>query len=214
MPTDPTVKPDLITRARQRFLSDTTNHQMTVLRDDGLYRHLRFQVPGDWAYRYDLITWPGFLAVTGDMGEYLFTRIDDMFSFFGAEQSINPDYWSEKLAGKGTSDQAHVFTVPAFQAVVLDWYRFYAEDLEPAEASALRAAIDNELLADDIAPSNSHEGYQLLDSFNYGEHHITDCWEYNMTEFDSRFLWCCWGIVAGIKQYRENKLQPVEVQEA
>lgn len=39
-----------------RFLKDAENHKMTVVRDDGVYRHLRFMKPETTSYWFDLIT--------------------------------------------------------------------------------------------------------------------------------------------------------------
>lgn len=50
---------DRETEARERFDVDVAEHKMTVLRDEGLYRHLRFQKPGTSCYYFDLVTWPG-----------------------------------------------------------------------------------------------------------------------------------------------------------
>ena len=58
-----------------RFLPDVAEHKLTVLHDEGLYRHLRFQKPGTGFYWFDLITWPGNLAFKGDMGGFMFARI-------------------------------------------------------------------------------------------------------------------------------------------
>ena len=65
----------------ERFKKDTAEHQMTVLRDDGLYRHLRFRKPGTGIYGFDIVTWPGYLAISGDMGASMFTRLEDMIQF-------------------------------------------------------------------------------------------------------------------------------------
>lgn len=84
-----------------RFLVDTAFHRLEIIRDDGLYRHLRMKQPGTSCYYFDVITWPGYLTVTGDMGTWTFSRIADMFDFFGPWQDgINTGYWSEswKLA--------------------------------------------------------------------------------------------------------------------
>lgn len=88
-----------------RVLIDTAHHRLEILRDDGVYRHLRMQQPGTSFYYYDIITWPGYLTVTGDMGTWTFSRTRDMFRFFGAwDGQINTGYWSEKLeAGAGCS---------------------------------------------------------------------------------------------------------------
>lgn len=86
-----------IAKARERFTRDTAEHQMTVAQDNGLYRHLRFNAPGTYIYGFDLITWPGFLCICGDIQTHVFSRTADMFTFFGDGESINPDYWGEKL---------------------------------------------------------------------------------------------------------------------
>lgn len=97
----------------ERFSKDTATHEMTVLRDDGVYRHLRFKGPGSSAYCFDLVTWTGHLAITGDMGANMFCRLDDMFEFFRTDRlhgghTINPGYWSEKLQCAGERDGAEV----------------------------------------------------------------------------------------------------------
>ena len=64
------------------FLRDVQQHQIQVIRHDGVNRHIRFKRPGSMSYYFDLITWPGHLCYTGDMGTYVFRRMDDMFEFF------------------------------------------------------------------------------------------------------------------------------------
>lgn len=95
----------------ERFASDTATHEMTVLHDDGLYRHLRFtRVVTDEKtgkrsksslYWFDLVTWPGCLAINGDCGACTFSRVTDMFEFFRGSR-INPGYWAEKVRGETT----------------------------------------------------------------------------------------------------------------
>lgn len=88
--------------AKTRFDADTTKHQMTVLHDDGLYRHLLFKEPGSSFYWFEVITYPGALTLGGDMGTWTFRRTEDMFEFFRDGRGltrINPGYWGEKLQG-------------------------------------------------------------------------------------------------------------------
>jgi hypothetical protein len=91
--------------AAERFPRDTANHVMTVLHDDGLYRHLRFAAPGYGAYWFDLITLPNSLVFRGDGESFVFTILgtDDLFTLFrrtAHKGSINPGYWSEKLSSE------------------------------------------------------------------------------------------------------------------
>lgn len=83
----------------ERFTRETAGHEMTVLHDDGLYRHVRFMNPKSSGYWFDLMTVPGMLVFCGDGDSFVFRRIPDMFEFFrGRVGRINPHYWSEKLA--------------------------------------------------------------------------------------------------------------------
>ena len=77
------------------FVKHTEKHELKIIKDDGVYRHMRFGDPDTIIYSMHVTTWPGHLAVTGDMGTYLFSRIEDMFKFFRHDRP-NPQYWAEK----------------------------------------------------------------------------------------------------------------------
>lgn len=80
------------------FTAETKDHQLTVLHDDGLYRHLRIAAPFTGIWSWELVTWPGHLAITGDIGSgYTFHADEDMVPWFLASRTINPRYWAEKL---------------------------------------------------------------------------------------------------------------------
>ena len=57
---------DVNERAAKMFAVNTAKHQLTILHNDGLYRHVRFGRPDTSLYRYELVTWPGHLSVGGD----------------------------------------------------------------------------------------------------------------------------------------------------
>lgn len=93
------------------FAEETARHELTVLHDDGLYRHLRMRAPGTLMWGWDVVTWPGHLATSGDIADgYVFTRDTDMLEFFrvppysrnyyaDGAPCIDIGYWAEKLVG-------------------------------------------------------------------------------------------------------------------
>lgn len=93
----------------KQLLNNTQEHEMKILHNDGLYRHLRFQRGDSMIWHWDLITWPGSLAIRGDIGGgHIFTRLPDMLDFFDHGQApgwINADYWAEKTPDYGRSLQ-------------------------------------------------------------------------------------------------------------
>jgi hypothetical protein len=228
-------------KARESFIRETAKHEMQVLRDDGEYRHLRFQAAGSVFYYFDLVTWPGHLVICGDAGDYHFSRTRDMFSFFAAERGggfedveygINPHYWGQKLQGpKPGRDGAMSYSHDALRAHVIGWFEdatgpidpeayaaedyFTSLDLSTWQRFELSRALEREILTDeDDYAAAAHERlrdfewfYDGSDSWDYHSPgtpsvQISDSWEWDLREFDGRFLWCCWAIVWGIEQYR------------
>lgn len=91
---------ELIKKVRARVAVDLANHSVKVIRSDGLYRHWRCQNGDSWNQRFDIVTWPGSLCYTGDMGDYLFQRTDDMVAFMrGSWKSFG--YAAEKCVAEG-----------------------------------------------------------------------------------------------------------------
>lgn len=203
--------------SRERFVRETAEHQMTVLRDDGLYRHLRFKrSDGSSFYWFDILTWPGRLVICGDVGDYMFSRSQDMFTFFGDGGSsqgfdserwgINPYYWGEKLRGASHGrDQARHYSEDVYKARVREWLKdvIEAEDLDVDATTSLRAAVAEELLDDGFGElADEGEARRRLRDFEHSGHEISDSWEWDLREWDWSYLWCCWAIVWGIDKYR------------
>ncbi|MFG3476412.1 hypothetical protein ACGF3K_14270 [Streptomyces sp. NPDC047980] len=89
-------------QAKARFERDTAGHQMTVLHDDGLYRHLKFMNPEHGSFgSFQLITWPYNLVVkAGWTFHFDIDATPDMFDLFRRTSfsgEINPGYWQEKV---------------------------------------------------------------------------------------------------------------------
>jgi hypothetical protein len=80
---------------KERIANDLAKHTVTVRHMDGMYRHWRCQAPGTWVMGFDIVTWPGSLCFTGDMGEYLFQRTEDMVSFMRGS-CMSYEYAAEK----------------------------------------------------------------------------------------------------------------------
>jgi hypothetical protein len=183
-----------------RFARDTASHQMTVLHDDGLYRHLRFSSNprGYGEYWFDLITWPGRLAMVGDVGDdYVFTRLPDMFEFFRADRrwGINPHYWAEKLGAGRRSVQE--YSEDAFRQIVRE---LFVSAVECGEAPrGLGKAIRADILDQDLWDEG--EARKLLESFEYKGFTFGETWEYSFRDYESSFLWACYAIQWGIARY-------------
>ncbi|MCZ1006384.1 hypothetical protein [Streptomyces lydicus] len=184
-----------------RFRKDTARHQMTILHDDGLYRHLRFtsNPHGYGEYWFDLITWPGRLAMCGDIGEdYVFSRTADMFEFFRTDRrwGINPHYWAEKLGGGRRSVKE--YSEDLLRQLVVE--RFVSDARFEGVPAGTGKALRTWVLDEDL--SDEHLARNVLESFAYqGYEFADDVWEWDFHDYTSSFLWACHAIAWGIGQY-------------
>lgn len=192
------------TRPNEReFLRCVREHEMKILRDDNLDRHLRFKRPQTSNEYFDLITWPGSLCFTGDMGTFVFSRIADMFEFFRDERAnghlrINTGYWSEKLdAADRRTGGYERFEPEKFRQQVMRYAR---------ESGASRAILQQ--IKDNVLPyadDGESRAFEKACGFNSNGFTLQDFWEIDCREYTYHFVWCCYGIVWGIKQYDKFK---------
>jgi hypothetical protein len=191
---------------------------MTILHDDGLYRHLRFAEPGTGMYHFDLVTWPGRLTIVGDMPPeaLVFSRLDDMFQFFRGAGDINPGYWAEKLrSGRGAAEK---YSMDLFRQIVAERVADAVEadeDLGPVDDDrpGLAAAVEA-ALTDDYDYEHEEGAREFLIDFVYRytdaagaarSFKFTDTWEWDFAEYDWAYLWACHAIRWGVAQYDAAK---------
>ncbi|MDR3381770.1 hypothetical protein [Cupriavidus basilensis] len=213
---------------QQRFERDVASHEMTVIREDGVNRHLRFKKSGSSSYWFEILTWPNALCLHGDMGTYVFSRLTDMFEFFRTDQKranegelrINLGYWSEKLQAvdansrKGSATQ---FSAEKFTRVIneyrLRWIRDGRDALTKEQRRELWEAVNDEVLR--YIEDGEHAAYQHAQDFHWaaippGRHHtyvFEDLWEHNFEEYTFHFIWCCYAIAWAIRQYDAAKVE-------
>ncbi|GAB2718507.1 hypothetical protein [Streptomyces bullii] len=197
-----------------RFARDTAGHQMTVLHDDGLYRHLRFASPDGGGYRFDLITWPHKLTFVGEVGTYVFSvyPTEDMLRLF-RDSSVgdrpNFGYWHEKLVAWG--EPAIQFSNDLFDRKVAEELA-KAEEFYPGVTTAWREQTEGFLAA--YSMETEEEAREALAAFEYlPEGQWGEAWRFRYTsewkfdDYDWRYLWCCHAVVWGIAQYDAARKQ-------
>ena len=193
------------------FQNATREHELTVIQEDGVYRHLRMGKPDTRVWSWEIITWPGHLTITGDVGDgFTFARTHDMFDFFDesgyddyygdGSPFINPGYWAEKLghAQRGTEKNYS-------EDVFIDSVRQTLEDVRDCNNPDLdindyidqaRSCADNEHEARDWARSHT---YTLGSDF---------FWETDFSAFSEQYLIACYAIATTVRHYKQRDHRP------
>ena len=193
---------------RAHFAEFSKNHELTILHDDGLYRHLRIAEPGTGIYSWNIITWPGHLATSGDVADgYQFARLPDMFEFFRG-RDINPQYWAEKMPHT-LREQAQNYSDDVFRQYVLDYAAEWRENMLPAEQASFTAAITRDVL-DDIGDDPDYNR-EIVENFKFeSKSHgytllFSDTWEWDCRDWDYHFIITCQAVAKGISMYDRSK---------
>lgn len=199
---------DLKTEIAERFARETAEHEMTILHDDGLYRHIRFSAPESSAYWFELITTPGQLVFSGDGDAFVFRRLTDMFVFFRSSSGWNPGtridetYWAEKLVSD--RDAVKEYSRRLLNQLVSDYFRdVQAEKESPGIRRAWREATTGRF--PDYDTEHAEGARDALEHFKYQDFAFVDTWEWDLREYSWWYLWACHAIVWGIAQYDAHK---------
>lgn len=210
------------------FLQDVSGHEMQIICDDGFNRHIRFKKSGTTSYQFDLITWQGHLCYTGDMGTYVFARLEDMFEFFRTDREyavrkgkmlgVNLGYWAEKLLATDSngphSNGAIEFDQEEFKREVLAylvaWMREHRDETDAAWRRDLwNEVIDHVIEADDDEVGKLFALQHFVFHFppNGPRFRFDSDWlmETDFRSFTWRFQWACHAIAWGVMRYDEVK---------
>lgn len=211
---DETVAPALVEDPRSKeeiaFLRDVAQHQMLVLRDTPSYRHIAYRNPEDSECHFEILTWPGKLCYSGDMGTYVFSRTHDMFEFFRSPRTraknstrpLNIDYryWAEKLEASCRAGVKE-FDFNKFKTnveLLMSCFEF--------PLAAREECRDVVFDAFDVYSSKDLAMHELFE-FQYKDAATGKIFSFNNVEeldcesYTHSFLWCCHAISWAIEMY-------------
>lgn len=189
---------------KQRFDRDVAEHRMTVLLDNGVFRHVRFGRPGDTNASFYLTTWPMHLCISGDMGTYVFSRMEDMFQFFRGHR-VNFSYWAEKVQAEDRHSKTFEFSRDLFEAAVRDDFESFWESYgtdEAAKAEAWSDIEDHVINGDETVAAAVARAHEFEHD---GRLVFTDFWDNHLEGFTHHFMWCCHAIPWAIAKYDVEK---------
>lgn len=186
-----------------RFHNEVVNHRIKIEIDQPTFRYVRFRAEKSSTYWFDLITWPGCLCISGDMGTFVFSRVTDMFTFFrdcsgrktpGA-LALNLPYWAEKVTAMDRNGKVKQYSFDILKERIDEIIQ------EAATTKAQRDAVQ-ELLR---SCEHESEEYARRAVYEFDEFQFLDFGEYDLTNFTVGYIWCCCAIVWGINEYDRVK---------
>lgn len=190
------------------FAAEMVDADVCVLLNHGLYRHLQCQPQGVLGRPFDLMTWPGRLCISGDMGTYVFEGplLDDLFAFFRTGRgTVNLDYWATKLISQDVPVGYQAYAPAKFRAAIheylADWLEAPSEEpLTDTEITELRDCVAADVLS--WAGDGELDAYRAARDFVWRAESgiFAGFEETNLREYTTQFVWSChaiaWAIAA------------------
>lgn len=184
---------------KEAFLETVKNHRLEIIKDEGLYRHIVMS-DGTFNRKYCITTWPWGLCFSGDMGCFVFSRLEDNFSFFRRDQlAINEGYWHEKLMAIDRAGGSRKYSPKLFEEAIKGYYDDHFEFSTDTHKEAVWQQIQEDVI------SRSDDGHDCAitaaaqfksgDDFEFVDFY-PDCMEYTY-----HYLWCLYAIVHTISEY-------------
>lgn len=185
------------------FAADTKDHQLTILLDQGEHRHLRAHTVDAETGRprhlhsVNLVTWPGRVAVSGDMNGFTFRA--DLPTLRSATQGdISWSYLAEKVdAG---ADNTRGFSTEAFHEAL--WEQVTQALTDDTAPEGLPSEAANQFIGDDAETFHTEEDARAAArDFEHDGWEFYDIDEWDLTSYTSDFERAALGLQLVIRLY-------------
>lgn len=189
---------------------DVAGHKLSVLMEDGLYRHLLFKAPTRSEYWFEIMTAPGTLTVRGDMGTYVFARETDMVPFFlGSANGDKPntDYWAEKCVSHDGRRGVKEYSEQVLRARIEEAVRGhmeYADMAQGTERLDFRVEVREHLEGIDLGDQRDAQR-ELMGFVHKTGNPFEDAYEWDPTEYTFSFQWTVHTLLIALQAYREQQ---------
>jgi hypothetical protein len=158
-------------------------HAVTVEHEHGLYRHYRCGKPDSSVYAFHVVTFPGRVIVSGDVGDMAWSRCPDMLEWAaGAIQSIG--YFADKTWG---SLRVKEWSPEVATAAVEEEYADRLHDLDDEQDAHKFLAKCRDVRADLLLAIEN--GYHAFTEAYYGSAWYGGDFP-GVEDYTAEFLWC------------------------
>lgn len=193
-------------RKSEDILKNISSHTMTILHDQGLYRHLEFSKNGSNLGKFEIVTWPGNLAFNSFGRNFVFRRLPDMLDFFRKDPSLDLgyDYLEEKCVAVDRYEGSKRYSKELFKQTVNECVQNCLNNNTSINADDLHASVDEAIFS---CADFEHEARRAVNDFEFNgaSDLFYDFFEHNFDDYTPAFIWCCHVVNWAVSQYDASK---------
>jgi len=171
---------------KKQFLDDVMTHEIVDWHEKGIIRHLKCEnaVEQTTVHSFEITTWPRHLAISGDMGCFVFSRpqSEDMFKFFRGSNLHDLKYIREKLIAHERAGYKE-FCEKTLDESLLELASEKGKSIESIREMFSGCGTEEEVC---------REYFE-----NFDDNEAIPC----CTKYTYRYLWCIHAIIWAIEQW-------------
>ncbi|OOH92163.1 hypothetical protein BMT54_01165 [Pasteurellaceae bacterium 15-036681] len=186
------------------FLNDIKNHKITVIENSEhskIFKAMR--ADGSICQSFTVIYADNKAIITGDMGHYVFGRLQNSYGFFlNNESAFNFGYVLEKLLAEDKFNKAERYDSTQAEETIKSIIQEYREsldeddcqdDLNELEDSLEHIDFDSEIEVAAWLYSLTDESAEIFEEYNIDD----------FTVLDYRFIWCVYGLIWATREFEK-----------
>lgn len=195
--TKKTARQRRIDHIHEFAVKNFANHKIEQRLNQGMFRSWRCKADGTWVRGFDITTTPGTIIVTGDIGELIVQRSDDMIAWArGSVHSI--DYFAEKVPRSMETGEFCVEVAKEFLSELRSDLRDTG-DLDEETKDKI-AELRNILDGDEVADFQTELYLSGL---------VDGCDMPNLKNYTSNFLWCREAVIWFCENWKQDEGEAV-----
>lgn len=174
------VRDSIVARHAEMAATAFSKHVLTERLNQGMFRSWRCAQPDRWAHGFDITTTPGNLFITGDIGDLIVSRTEDMIAWArGSIHSIG--YFAEKVPH---DIPTKVWSSDRAKEWIKEEIRSLKEERRDPRDEARITKLYQELREELHDEADEHTFSKAL-----YESRLVDDWP-DLRVWNSNFLWC------------------------
>jgi hypothetical protein len=199
------VEDAVIQRVEEAAAKAFKDHVATVRLNAGMFRSWRCQKPGTRIHGFDITTSPGHLFVTGDIGDIIVSRCEDMIAWAGSAIS-DPRYFAEKVPHDiPTREWSYDRAREWIDGEIEDAADVCGDVEDATKRVSVLGELKRDLMHGGINGNMEHHEFcvALYDSG------LVDCGDWpDLDVFNRNFLWCREAVKWLLSELRKQEAKP------
>ncbi|OOF58290.1 hypothetical protein [Rodentibacter genomosp. 2] len=190
---------------RPQFLESIQKHQLTVIENSENVKIFRFADPNTISLSCTIIYAANTCTITGDMGHFLFGRVQNAYNFFLNNPAVfSFGYVSEKVLAQDTSVGLYYFDGDLAEKSIKEIISDYREETDEERNLEKLNLLENTLQNVDWSKQFEVDSWFYNNANGELSHLFDDTYTGKFERLTNYFIWCVQAIIYATRLFEQE----------